>query len=353
MKLALELSPKVVNNILKDKWGICLFKFAQVFAISPVDIFLQKSKKPFTFPEIKEIKLTLNKMRKDILKGARKIEKLMNKSSEFTIKHLTDNELIKDEGIKEFFNKYLFPREAIALYFEKSRQLGKRGIGLNKKSIVAVGWGNLLSKSGLRKDWQLLGDLYFWFWERLKYFDYYKEWSPVDGIEDHLKIQFHKHRFKGNLEDFLIDNLPVGETGHEKEDMFFLLRLIMYKWADGKIAEREVPKLILNIVTDWFLAGNEGLTIFSPGGSFVDPFFGYIYLYLKKEVRPEVLPLPTEWVRLWEKVNLASKELPYEGTEVGDFFRLATKLYLAKKKDYKKLAPMIIFPDRSYFSANL
>ena len=345
-------SPQAVNKALLNTWNTSLFTFAQVFAICPTDLYLQKRYEPFNFREIKEIRTALEKMRKDVLKGARKIESLMNKSKSFSAEDLTEDELVKDKAIKDFFDKYILVRQLVTFFFEKICQLGRRGVGLNKKSIIALGWGNLASKGGRRIDWQMLGDLYFWFWERIKVFEHYREWSPVDGIEDYLKIQFHRHKFKGSLEDYIVDNMPIAEPGHEKEGWQFILRLLMYKWADGKVPEREIPGLILNIITGWFLAGNEGLTIFSPSGSFTDPFFNYMNLWLDNDTaQKEISRVSSEWLRLMGTAYPTDKELPGAGPEVVSYFGYASELYLANESDSGRIAPMIIFPDRSYFMA--
>lgn len=68
-----------VNNLLVDKWGISLFKFAQVFAVSPVELFLRMSDYPFTVQEIRSIKRNLRKMQNDILKRGRYILKITDK----------------------------------------------------------------------------------------------------------------------------------------------------------------------------------------------------------------------------------------------------------------------------------
>lgn len=199
---------RYVDRILLDKWNIGVFKFAQVFAIAPIDFIIQKSNKPFTFKEIKEIRLALKKMLEDIFKGVRKIEKLMKRPGGLPIKSKSDSELLKEKAIRTFWLEYILPHEMILFYFERTGQLGKRGIGLNKKSIVSVGWGSLIARSGHRIDWKLLGDLYFWFWERIAPFSFYKEWLPTDGIEDYLKTQYHRYRFKGDLENFVIEKFP-------------------------------------------------------------------------------------------------------------------------------------------------
>lgn len=128
--------------------------------------------------------------------------------------------------------------------------------------------------------------------------------------------------------------------------------LFFYKWADSKIPEKEIPRLILNIALDWFIAGNEGLTIFSPSGSFADPSFGYLYLWLRRKVNKGLLS-PQPGIPDFAEKLITDMEPPFEGTNLGDYFLHATELYLTRNKDLKNLAPMIIFPDRTYYSPGL
>ncbi len=341
-------SPKEVDNILSDKWGIRLFKFAQVFAIAPIDFLVQKRNEPFTFEEIKEIRSTINKMKEDIFKGVRKIDKLMNKAGGLPISNRSDSELLKEKAIRNFWLDYVLPRELILFFFERTCQLGKRGMGLNKKSIISVGWGILIAGSGHRIDWKLLGDLYFWFWERICQFSFYEEWSPTDGIEDYLKTQYHRYRFRGSLENFILEKLPLAGEGHEKDDFDLWMRLIIYKWANGKITEKEMPRLILNLALDWITAGNEGLTILSPIGSFADSSFQYLHLWLKRKVNKDLIFTQPE-IPEFAKELFMDTEPPFQGTDLGDYFLFAANLYLAHTKNLNELDPMIIFPDRTYY----
>ena len=126
--------------------------------------------------------------------------------------------------------------------------------------------------------------------------------------------------------------------------------LILFRWAEGRIPDDEIPRLLINLLTSAALAESEGLTIFSPRGPFADPSFDFLYMFLRAMVEKDVLPEPDEIARFAQKIYTKPGELPLEGTEVNDNFRYAVDIYLSHKANLKNLPPMIIFPDRSYFS---
>lgn len=348
-----SLSATQVARLLTEKYGISLFKFAQVFAIAPVDHFVQKRAKPLTYPEVTEIRTALRKMVDGILKGTRKIDRIFNKAGGRPVPDISDAEILNDKAIRAFYVEYIAPREILAAYFERTQQLGKKGTGLNKKSIIAVGWGNLMSNTGNRIDWKILGDLYFWLWGRISQFSSYKEWAPSDGIEDYLKIQYHRHRFKGSLEEFVAENIPFLGEGHEREDFDFIRNLLLYKWADNRITDKQVLSLVLNISLDWIIASQDGLTIFSPGGSFADPTFGYLYSWLKARADHRSLAPPPFELPSFAKTFLIAQEPPFQGTALGDYFLYAADLFLTKKIEPIKPDPMIVFPDQSFYCPGL
>lgn len=352
-RIPAETAPDAFDSLLQDKWGISLFRFAQVFAIAPVDHFVQRSNTPLTYREVTEIRTALKKMVNGILRGTRKIDEIMYRAGGRAIPDISDAEIFNDKAIRAFYVGYIAPREIIAAYFERTQQLGKKGTGLNKKSIIAVGWGNLVSNSGNRIDWKILGDLYFWLWERIRQLCTYKEWAPSDGIEDYLKIQYHRHRFKGSLEEFVAENIPLLGEGQEKEDFGFIRNLILYKWADNKIADKQVLSLILNISLDWVIASRDGLTIFSPVGSFADPTFGYLYTWLKARAGRRIIAPPPFELPAFARTPSVDQEPPFQGTALGEYFLYAADLFLAKKKEPIKPDPIILFPDRSFYCPSL
>ena len=344
------LSSKEVNELLQEKYGIGLFKFAQVFAVSPVDRFVQKRNMPFTYEEIKNIKDNLKKMKRDVLKKARYIDNLFRRVGGLPYQRIPDDELAKEEGVIDLISKYVSPRENSARFFEIVQRLGKRrGPGLNKKTIIAVGWGNLISKSGHRMNWGGLTDMYYWFWGRIGQYKCYEEWTPVDGLEDYLKNQYHKYKLEGGLDQYLSKLDPVLENKDEKESLEFFEKLVLDRWTEGKIPEREVTPLRLNIFASAVLARSEGLTIFSPSGSFADPGFSFLLMFLRTVVNKDGLPEPDEVVRFAENMYTTGSEMPFEGTEIKDIIGYAAGIYLDHKADLKNLSPMIIFPDRSSF----
>ena len=172
-KLHIELSPKELNGHLLQKWGISLFRFAQVFAVSPIELFLQKSSYPFADKEMKEIKRTLKRMQDCLFKGGRRIREIINPPLKMPVNEISNDELVKEMHLQDFVKEYVHKREIFTRYVEKSSLQGKRGVGLNKKSIIAVGWGNLVYQEKRRIDWKLLGYLYEWFWNKVCSYKYY------------------------------------------------------------------------------------------------------------------------------------------------------------------------------------
>lgn len=339
-------SPDRVNDLLSKKWGISIFKFAQVFAVSPIDRYLEKRNIPFDYQTIKDIRDELSKMYGDILKRARRIDALMDRSEVQAKKKLSDLELGNEKEIRDFYINYIYPRLLLTTFFERSSQLGKRGGGLNRKSIVAAGWGNIIAKRGKRIDWTLLGDLYLWFWERVCQYDGYAKWNPPEGIEEYLKCQYHEHRFRGDLDQTALQIIP-SEDILEKQDFGFLRRLLLLKWTDGKIPEKDLPNFILNFLLDWLVTASEGLTIFTPRGSIADPKFGYLYFWLKSGANKEIT-LPIEFPESAKKM-LSKQELPFQGTVLGNYFFHAAELFRKRDSELTKLEPMIIFPDRTHY----
>lgn len=62
IKINASHSPKEANEILVSTWGISLFKFAQVFAVSPADLFILRNDYPFSSKEIKTVRHNLKAM---------------------------------------------------------------------------------------------------------------------------------------------------------------------------------------------------------------------------------------------------------------------------------------------------
>jgi hypothetical protein len=340
-----------VNKLLLDKWGISLFKFAQVFALSPAHFLLQKQT-TVTSKEIKEVKDILKNMRKDILKKTRHIDTII------TGFNVTDNLLMKHSDIEGFINGYIRSRELLLTLIELPRYMGIRGGGLSNKTIIALGWGNLISHAGGRISWQILAGLYSWLWKKIKDYGAYTEWewTPTAGIEDDLKVQYHRYRFEGSLTDYAMDHSLIPDSWDKDEDWAPWMRFLITKSANGKTSDYETFKVVCNMVTDWFLAGSEGLTIFSPSGSFADPHFHYLYSLLRDKVNnarlppaPKLMPSIEKAVSSYKALMTALRARP---TEIDEYFLYAADIYFDRKADLKNLPPMIIFPNRTYFIAS-
>jgi len=347
-------SPRKAHELLMDKWGISLFKFAQVFAVSPIELFLQKSSYPFSNKEMKEVKRTLKKMQDCLFIGGRHIREIINKPLKLPVNEISNDELVKEMQLQEFVKKYVHKYEMLTRYVEKTSLHGKIGVGLNKKTIVAVGWGNLISQGKRRIDWKLLGYLYEWFWYKVFSYKYYAEWKPVFGLEEHLRHQYSVHRWAGGAGEYVCSKLKMSES----EVQTFMTNLFVQRLVGGKedyfrdklpMSETKFQRLFLNLLIDAYLAEVDGLTLFSKNQSFADPWFLFMFIWLGKAVANISLPDEVK-ERLAATMLLDGAELPYENTQFGDFMKIALNYYLDHKADFSELPPLIVFPDKSCFS---
>jgi len=357
-RIKIEDSPREVNDLLVEKWGISLFRFAQAFAVSPLDLVLQKPSYPVSLQEIRKAHSSLMKVWKAIEDDARHFSCFMDKLSRPTMPRVfSTEEFRKETGIEDFRLRYFLPRLWIILVLELNRG-ARQGIGLNKKSIIALSWCNQISNSGKRIDWKLLGDLYDWFWQKVEGYDYYREWDPGQGIEDYLKNQFHRYRWPGDTNKYLesIDSLTESET------FGFFFKLFLLRWWKVKIkypidklpiTNKELPRFIRNFTINIFMGESEGLSLFSKQGSLADSSYFYLNSWLRQTVNGNCLPPYDDSVSRMIEAITKAWGLPYEGSEVGEYIQYAARLYLDHKADLKNLPPMIIFSDRSYFSTGI
>lgn len=352
-KILPEHSATEVNKLLMGKWEISLFKFAQVFAVCPVEQLLQRTEYPFSYQEISAIKRNLNKMRADLLKRGRFILNITNRLSPPPIKSISDDELIKHMRLERFFKEYIHRLEIGVRYIETICLFGKRGREMNKKTIIALGWGNLVSERRRRIDWEMLGDLYEWFWERLSPYEFYNKLKPSSGIAEDLRALYNRHRWVGGAKNYVNEHMKI-----RKNEIFqFWSNFILQKFVGGKedyltsklpLTWTEFPKFFMNIMIDAYLGTREGLTLFSKDQSLADPLFLFTYIWLEmegKSIYPE----------LGGKIPFGIKlspdaEMPYQRSDIGDYFNYAIKLFLEHKVDLMNPPPLIIFPDKSPFS---
>jgi len=345
--------PKEINKILVEKWGISLFKFAQVFAVSPLELVLQRNDYPFTGKEIREIKHVIGKMQADLIKGGRRIRRITKIIWDVPEEKVSDDQLLKEMHLGEFIDKYIHRFEVAARYLEKVSFLGGPGAGLNTKSIIAVGWGNLVSEGHRRIDWQLLGQLYEWFWDKVCPYKKYAEWRPVDGLEEHLRHQYNSHRWAGGALDYVCERLESSEP----EILVFIMNLILQRLVGGKedyfrdrlpMSDAKFKRLFMNLIIDAYLTTVHGLTLFTKDQSLADPYFAFFYIWLAKY--SDKIGVPNLIAQeLPPGIKLENAEDPYSGTQIDEYRAVAIKHYLAQKADLAELPPLIIFADKTSF----
>jgi hypothetical protein len=348
-------TPQQVHCLLLEKWGISLFKFAQVFAVSPLDLILQKNSYPFSGKEIREIKRLTNKMRADLLKSGRQMRRMTKILWDVPEEGLSDKELIKEMHLEEFIDKYIHRFEVAIRYLERTSFQGGRGVGINKKSIIAVGWGYLVSQERRRIDWKLLSELYEWFWYRVCRHKYYGDLRPVPGLEEYLRHQYNVHRWAGGAFDYLCANLKISK---EEEVLPFLTNLYVQRTVGGKeeyfkdklpMSEAKLKKLFLNLNIESSLARTDGLTLFSEDQSLADSCFLFFFIWLAKSAGTPNMPLLTP-DSLSVGIHLEGADDPFANTQIGDYMGIALKYFLDHGINLSELPPLIIFPDKACFS---
>lgn len=350
-----EDSPKAVNSLVSGKWGVSLFRFAQVFAVSPLDLILQRNSYPLSIKEIREIKHVVGKMRADLLKGGRRIRRITNFLWDVPEDKISDVELIKEMRLEEFFSKYIHRFEVVARYLEKTSFQGGRGIGLNKKSIIATGWGYLASQVRRRIDWKLLGELYEWFWNHVRSLKYYADLRPVDELEEYLRHQYNVHRWAGGALEYLSNKLKISED----EILPFLLSLHIQRIVGGKedyfkdklpMSEAKFKRLFLNFHIETYLISTDGLTLFSENQALADPCFLFFMIWIGRMTGKTGM-CPIEIEGFPKGISLEGADDPFAKTQIADYMNIALQYFIDHQVDLSKLPPLIVFPDKTCFSA--
>jgi len=346
-------SPRAVNDILIKKWGVGLFRFAQVFAISPADQIILRNDYPFSSRELEVIKRNLSTMQNTLIKRGRSILDITNRLNDRHSKALSDEELIKHMRLERFFGEYIRNHEKAISYSSRMSLQGKRGGGINQKSIVAVGWGNLISGKGRRMDWAMLGDLYYWVWGKVGSHQHYRKLKPSEGIEEYLRHQYIRHRWTGGQ--------PLERAGLKNfRDVINILgTLISHQFIGGReefleknlaLSSSEFPKFFMNLFIDYYLAGREGLTLFARDQALADPGYKFIDLLQGRKVGNKLFLRSLEWMFPRGAEDLETIELPYKDTEIAEYLSYAARLYIENRIKLRHPVPLIIFPDRSFFS---
>lgn len=353
-KILARFSPEDVHNLLNEKWGIGLFRFAQVFAISPVDHFLMRSNYPFNPQEIKEIRRNLRVMGEYILKRGRSIFKITGRLKEPPTSEISDDELIKLMRLEKFFKEYIRRHRVGLRYIEKVTLQGRRGSGINKRTIIALGWGNMISESGLRIDWRMLGSLYDWLWEKVAPYGFYRELEAPSGLEEDLKRQYNRYRWPGGAVNYIVEKSKIEES----QVLEFLSNFISHQFFGGqevyfesKISLDEFPNLFMNFFVDAYLGAREGLTLFSKDQSLADPMFLFLYFRLQKMIGEGLFP-GLKGMNPAGVVSSKDADWPYKASEIDEHFKVVVSLFLDHKVDLGAPPPLIVFLDRSYFSTS-
>jgi hypothetical protein len=289
----IDLSPREVNELLLDKWNISLFKFARVFAHGAGDWASDIEKCTITRQKALSVSKPLSALRKHILKTMIDIQKSVFFGLDM---YKSEDEIIDACELRPFFD-YLSSIDRGPEY----KFAGKRGARLKKRNYIAASWGILIEKNGGGIDWSLLADLYDWFWMKLKDFSYYKPLAPKDDPPRQFGTAFSRHKRNRNCQ-------ISAEFGMD-----------------------------------------EKLTIFCTTGTSCARSYNYVYYLLKTEYNKSIVsPLYQASSRYLGKSHGATPGTRAE--EMKLYYVYAIELYLKSGVDLRELPPLIIFPDKSYFS---
>lgn len=283
-----ELSAKDIDTRLLDKWGVSLFRFAQILATCAGDWLQLPEQFNITKERLRRKRNLLLALGKHIIEQVKEIETDALSGG----RSRTEDEFLKSYRLEAFFYGYLNPRLAETIERENCYK-PHQGARITKKSILAAAWGSLIYQNGQRMNWSLLADVYEWFWERLHNFPYYSSIKPPDDPVNYLTVQYHRHKKEA-------DSVYCVE-GYGQDDF---------------------------------------LTLFASNGAFVDRTFAYADSLLESMHGKNNIPHDLSW----------DHEVAFAGTDLADYFRFSLSLYAKYGKPPVYRSPLIIFPDRSWFS---
>lgn len=169
----------------------------------------------------------------------------------------------------------------------------RHGRRLKLRSKIVSAWGFLIKEKQRNIRWSDITGLYDWLWQRLENHDFYKTLKPPDDLQN-FNIQYHRHQtvYRAKYKELY----TFGETN------------------------------------PW------GLVIFGKKFAHADFYISSIIEFGERHPKPEYL------TRL--KLILDGKVEPKDIHEERDAFTfLATMICFRKRK----LVPLIIFPDFSYY----
>jgi len=282
------------------KGGISLFKFAQLFAACAADWHTLPPKYRRTKGKILKRKRSLVALKTSIIKRISDYEEAETFPS-WVDRNMSEAEIIKRCWLDPFFNNYFNPRMETTIELEKRYKPQRGRPPINRKSLLAATWGRLKYQCGHKIEWKLIADLYEWFWERLKDYDYYENMKSTEDPVNYFPVQFHRHK---------------------NRDMS-----IYY----GRYAKYD------------------DISVFANNGSSVDYRFSYMFfiLYnaLDKKLRP---PISYNDYR-----ELAKHEYPpydHSETEMDHYYHKVLEHYLEMGVKTEHMPPLIMFPDKSFFS---
>lgn len=303
LSIEIEDSPSKVNKLLSETSGISLFKFAQLFAACAADWHTLPPKSISTKAKLLKQQRVLIALKTSIIKTILEYEEAGTFPSMID-RNMPEAEIINKCWLRPFFNNYLNPGlETTTELLKKYRpQRGRPPI--NRKSLLAATWGRLIFQSAHKLGWRMVADLYEWFWEKLKDYDFYKEIRATEDPVSYFPVQYHRHKNR---------DLSIYYGRYARYD---------------------------------------DITVFAKNGASVDYRFSYMFFKLY-DARKKKLSPPVSYD---EYRKLARGEFPVweQGeSEIDHCYHRILDYYLGLKEGSgDNIPPLIMFPDNTIFCSH-
>jgi len=215
-------SPQELNSILIEKTGITLFPFADVLGA----LLYEQQKSGGEIPRLKKAgeidRATLQDQKKRIknlinkiievladyrfsIEGKPDLRNALKKNKEDAVKLI--EELYSLSGLFDLLTNKLLNRIESDLTFKQI--LRGRGASIKPINLLISMWALLIQCGGryypitgfpespflAALDWELLANIFCWFWKKLAPYEFYKSLQPSkDVFPEDLKSQFYKHK---------------------------------------------------------------------------------------------------------------------------------------------------------------
>jgi len=216
------MSPNELDSYLKNKHSLGLHPFGIILGFSIIygDI-TRYDWAPDTI-DLKELLTRLNTIKSRIISYIKEYEFIYKKNQDIKGFYKKNEdyllECLKEKyKLKEFFD-FIDKKTA---NFSKIIKTRKPGTPIRKANLILSLWSYLIFSKKNQLDWNLIADLFDWFWNRLKSYKLYHILNPnnKESDIDYFRSQFYRNREKcskifNKIEEMYFDNglASISET---------------------------------------------------------------------------------------------------------------------------------------------